>query len=131
MITNQASITEGQAEVQEIIQRIDTLQETLQEAYKQRKERESSLSEAEQLYFQARGGINELEDGIPAFKILMQAGLADSGKAAKRLIQGGGGRINDNKIEDEMLKVSLDFINDDGVIKLSSGKKKHALVKAV
>ena len=64
LITNQASITEGQAEVQEIIQRIDTLQETLQEAYKQRKERESSLSEAEQLYFQARGGINELEDGI-------------------------------------------------------------------
>lgn len=64
LITSQASITEGQAEVQEIIQRIDTLQETLQEAYKQRKERESSLSEAEQLYFQARGGINELEDGI-------------------------------------------------------------------
>mgnify|MGYP000117192378 FL=1 len=64
LITNQASITEGQAEVQDIIQRIDTLQEDLQAAYKQRKERESSLSEAEQLYFQARGGINELEDGI-------------------------------------------------------------------
>jgi len=74
---------------------------------------------------------NDLETGIPAFKILMQAGLADSGKAAKRLIQGGGGRINDNKIEDEMLKVGLDYLNDDGVIKLSSGKKKHALVKAV
>lgn len=64
LITNQASITEGQAEVQNIIQRIDTLQEDLQAAYKQRKERESSLSEAEQLYFQARGGINELEDSI-------------------------------------------------------------------
>lgn len=64
LITNQASITEGQAEVQDIIQRIDTLQEELQTAYQQRKERESSLSEAEQLYFQARGGINELEDNI-------------------------------------------------------------------
>lgn len=74
---------------------------------------------------------SELELGIPAFKILMQAGLADSGKAAKRLIQGGGGRINDNKIEDEMMQIGLDYINSDGVIKLSSGKKKHALVKAV
>jgi tyrosyl-tRNA synthetase len=74
---------------------------------------------------------NELESGIPAYKILLQAGLADSGKAAKRLIQGGGGKINDNKIEDEMLQVGLDYINSDGVIKLSSGKKKHALVKAV
>lgn len=64
LITNQASITEGQAEVQEIIERIDSLQEDLQAAYQQRKERESSLSEAEQLYFQARGGINELEDNI-------------------------------------------------------------------
>ncbi|PIR38925.1 MAG: tyrosine--tRNA ligase [Alphaproteobacteria bacterium CG11_big_fil_rev_8_21_14_0_20_39_49] len=73
----------------------------------------------------------ELEIGIPAFKMLMQAGLADSGKAAKRLIQGGGAKINDNKIEDEMINIGLDFINSDGVIKLSSGKKKHALVKAV
>ncbi|MDA0782657.1 MAG: tyrosine--tRNA ligase [Rickettsiales bacterium] len=73
----------------------------------------------------------ELEIGIPAFKILMQAGLADSGKAAKRLIQGGGAKINDNKIEDEMINIGLGFINSDGVIKLSSGKKKHALVKAV
>ncbi|MBX2873404.1 MAG: chromosome segregation protein SMC [Saprospiraceae bacterium] len=64
LITNQASIKDGQEEVQEIIERIDKLQAELQTAYQQRKERESSLSEAEQLYFQARGGINELEDNI-------------------------------------------------------------------
>lgn len=74
---------------------------------------------------------SELAAGIPVFKILIQAGLADSGGAAKRLIQGGGGKINDNKIEDEMLNVDLTYLNNDGVIKLSSGKKKHALIKVV
>lgn len=74
---------------------------------------------------------SELTAGIPVFKILIQAGLADSGGAAKRLIQGGGGKINDNKIEDEMLNVDLTYLNNDGVIKLSSGKKKHALIKVV
>jgi tyrosyl-tRNA synthetase len=74
---------------------------------------------------------SELAAGMPVFKILIQAGLADSGGAAKRLIQGGGGKINDNKIEDEMLNVDLTYVNNDGVIKLSSGKKKHALIKVV
>lgn len=74
---------------------------------------------------------SELAEGVPVYKILMQAGLADSGGAAKRLIQGGGGKINDNKIEDEMLSVDLSYLNGEGIIKLSSGKKKHALIKVV
>ncbi len=71
----------------------------------------------------------ELQNGIPAFKILHVAGLAESGGAARRLIQGGGGKVNGNKIEDENQLVSVSDINSDGFIKLSSGKKKHALVK--
>ena len=64
LITSQLSLTEGSEEIKSVIERIDQLQVELQEAYKERKNRESSLSEAEQLYFQARGGINELEDSI-------------------------------------------------------------------
>lgn len=64
LITSQLSLTEGSTEIKSVIERIDQLQAELQEAYKERKNRESSLSEAEQLYFQARGGINELEDNI-------------------------------------------------------------------
>lgn len=64
LVTSQLSVTEGSEEMKSVIERIDQLQVELQEAYKERKNRESSLSEAEQLYFQARGGINELEDNI-------------------------------------------------------------------
>lgn len=72
---------------------------------------------------------NELAEGIPAYALLQKTGLADSGGAARRLIRGGGGRINDIKCDDENQLITNDDINDDGVIKVSSGKKKHALVK--
>lgn len=71
----------------------------------------------------------ELEAGIPAFKILQMAGLAESGGKAKDLIKGGGAKVNDVKFESEAQLVNLADVNADGVIKLSSGKKKHALVK--
>jgi tyrosyl-tRNA synthetase len=74
---------------------------------------------------------SELAEGVPAFKLLTLSGLAESGKAAKRLVQGGGAKINDAAIADEMRLITLSDINAEGVIKLSSGKKKHAIVKAV
>ncbi|MDP6573981.1 MAG: tyrosine--tRNA ligase [Rhodospirillales bacterium] len=73
----------------------------------------------------------ELESGIPAFEILRRAGLAASNGEARRLIKGGGGRANDIVITDEMQTVSLADVNDQGYIKLSAGKKRHALVRAV
>lgn len=73
---------------------------------------------------------SELEAGIPAFKLFQEAGLEQSGGAARRLIKGGGAKINDVKVDDEEQVINLDHINDDGVIKLSAGKKRHALIKA-
>jgi len=73
----------------------------------------------------------QLEQGIPAFQLFREAGLAQSGGEARRLIKGGGARINDVPIPTETEVVNLSHINDDGVIKLSAGKKRHALVRAV
>lgn len=73
---------------------------------------------------------SELQSGIPAYKALQLSGLAESGGAAKRLIKGGGGRVNDVQFKDENQLVSLDDINNEGIIKLSAGKKKHALIRA-
>lgn len=70
----------------------------------------------------------KLKEGIPAFALLKDAGLAASGGEARRLIAGGGARINDNKISDEQQMVTLADLAADGKIKLSAGKKKHALV---
>ena len=74
---------------------------------------------------------DRLAKGIPAYEVLRQAGLAASNGEARRLIKGGGGRINDTAIQSETQSVGLADINPDGVIKLSAGKKRHALVRAV
>jgi len=72
-----------------------------------------------------------LAGGIPAFELFRTAGLAGSNADARRLIKGGGGRLNGVAIENETQPVTDADAGADGVIKLSAGKKRHALVKAV
>ncbi len=57
--------------------------------------------------------------------------MTASNGEARRLIKGGGGRINGAAIDDEGRSVDLSDLGPDGVIKLSAGKKRHALVRAV
>jgi tyrosyl-tRNA synthetase len=71
----------------------------------------------------------ELAAGIPAFELFRRAGLAASNSEARRLIKGGGARINDAKLDDETTAIGPDAVGDGGVIKLSAGRKRHALVK--
>ncbi|MBL8707876.1 MAG: tyrosine--tRNA ligase [Rhodospirillaceae bacterium] len=72
-----------------------------------------------------------LDAGVAVIDLLVQAGLASSKSDARRLIKGNGARLNDQAIGDEALKVSAGDLNAEGVIKLSAGKKKHVVVKAV
>ncbi|MBL1146739.1 MAG: tyrosine--tRNA ligase [Pseudomonadota bacterium] len=74
----------------------------------------------------------ELEKGIPLFVLLgnQDLKLAASNGEARRLIKGGGARINDQQITDENYTVTADDLAANGTIKLSAGKKKHALVRA-
>ncbi len=71
----------------------------------------------------------ELATGIPAFEILQRAGLAGSKGDARRLIRGGGGRLNDRPFANEMQPVSLADLSAEGIIKLSAGRKKHVIVE--
>jgi tyrosyl-tRNA synthetase len=73
----------------------------------------------------------ELDAGIAAFDLFKRAGLATSNGEARRLIRGGGGRLNDTVFKTEDRAVTADDLNEDGVIKLSAGRKRHALVRAV
>ena len=70
-----------------------------------------------------------LKTGIPAYEALVTAGLAKTNSEARRLIRGGGGRINDVVISDEGRLIGLDDINKEGVIKFSAGKKRHVLMR--
>jgi len=71
----------------------------------------------------------ELRSGVPLFELMRRAGLAKSNGEARRLIKGGGARLNDVAIQDEMHTVRLDDLGPEGSLKLSAGKKRHALVK--
>ncbi len=48
---------------------------------------------------------------------------------ARQLIKGGGARLNDAVIGNEMQIVSLADLDAQGQIKLSAGRKRHVLVR--
>ncbi len=69
----------------------------------------------------------ELGDGISIVQLIVRSGLAKSGKDAKRLIAEGGAKLNDADLTDAGLFMTPDQLAEP--IKLSAGKKRHALVK--
>jgi tyrosyl-tRNA synthetase len=64
--------------------------------------------------------------GVSAVQLFVRAGLAASGKEAKRLIVEGGARIDDAPVTDPGAMVSEARFAE-GPVKLSAGKKRHAL----
>jgi len=54
--------------------------------------------------------------------------LAKSNGEARRHVKGGAIRINDLSINDERTVVDQSTIDDEGMIKLSMGKKRHIVV---
>ena len=75
-------------------------------------------------------GHSELENGISVLDLFHRSGLVASKGEARRLIRGGGARLNDAKVEDEEMLVTADRLIQ-GQAKLSAGKKRHALVRVV
>jgi tyrosyl-tRNA synthetase len=68
-----------------------------------------------------------LDAGIPLFRLLADSGLVASLGEARRLIKGGGARVNDAVGDETRLVVTADL--RDGAVKLSAGRKLHRLVK--
>lgn len=69
----------------------------------------------------------EAAGGVSIVQLLVRAGLAKSGKEAKRLISDNGARIDDAPLTDAGMM--LDAVALASPVKLSAGKKRHALVK--
>lgn len=69
----------------------------------------------------------EIGDGISVAQLIVRTGLAKTGKEAKRLIADNGARIDDAPLSDAGLM--LDAAALTSPVKLSAGKKRHALVK--
>jgi tyrosyl-tRNA synthetase len=72
-----------------------------------------------------------LERGVAAFDLFTGAKLAASKGEARRLIRGGGARINDRPVKSETELVCLVDLDPQGYIRLSAGRKRHVLVRPV
>ena len=79
--------------------------------------------------FEIAGG--DLTRGFRLIDAAVRAGLASSNGEARRVIRGGGLRVNDETIYDEWRLLTPEDRTAEGVIKLSLGKKRHVLIKPV
>jgi len=70
-----------------------------------------------------------VDGGVSVVQLIVKTGLAKSGKEAKRLISENGARIDDAPLTDAGLMIDAGALA--APIKLSAGKKRHALVKLV
>lgn len=71
---------------------------------------------------------SDLEAGIAVADLYITAGLGASKGEVRRLVKGGGAKLNDEKITDGEMTITMDHLNDQGNIKLSAGKKRHILI---
>ncbi|UYN97473.1 MAG: tyrosine--tRNA ligase [Enhydrobacter sp.] len=73
----------------------------------------------------------QFAEGVAAFELFHTAGLAPSRNEARKLIRGGGGRLNDQPIASDAMLVGERHLDAAGTLKLSAGRKRHMLVRAV
>lgn len=71
----------------------------------------------------------DLEAGTGLLGLIVAAGLAKSNGEARRHIKGGAIKINDTAVSDESLSIDTSYMDADGAIKLSFGKKRHVLLR--
>jgi len=98
-----------------------------------REEAEAAAATARQAFAEGgkAEGLPEVEtdaQDISFIAALNLAGLAKSNGEARRLIRGGGARLNDAPVEDEDLIITADDFDANGKAKLSAGKKRHVLL---
>ncbi|CAN5701518.1 tyrosine--tRNA ligase [soil metagenome] len=65
--------------------------------------------------------------GISVLQLFVRAGLAGSGKEARRLVAAGGARLDDRPLSDAGLMLQAHAFA--APLKLSAGRKRHALVR--
>lgn len=67
--------------------------------------------------------------GTPLPDVMVQVGMQPSKAAVRRMIKGGGVRINNEKVEDELYPVSEQDIIDGRFLLIAAGKKNKMLLK--
>ena len=73
----------------------------------------------------------KIDEGIPVFKLFEATGLCSSSSEARRLIEQGGGYLNNKKVDKFDILIKLDDIGKKDEILLRAGKKKFHRIKIV
>jgi tyrosyl-tRNA synthetase len=73
----------------------------------------------------------DFEAGIGVLTAAVQAGFVTSTSEARRQVKGGGLKVNDATVTDEKQTLSAKDLTPEGVVKLSLGRKRHALIRPV
>lgn len=73
----------------------------------------------------------ELEAGLLVAAAFAEAGLTKSNGEARRMIKQGAAKVNDVTVTDQNALITLADATNDGAVKLSAGKKRHALIRPV
>ncbi len=74
--------------------------------------------------------LDQLKAGLPVIEAFRTTDLGKTNGEIRRHIKGGGAKVNDKPVNDEKMMLTDQFLNQDGAIKLSIGKKRHALILA-
>ena len=72
---------------------------------------------------------SEVSEGLPIVQAFVKAGLAKSGKEAKRLILENGAKLDDELVTSTNLLITSEMLSIP--VKLSAGKKRHVLVTLI
>ena len=75
--------------------------------------------------------LTELTSGMSVASLFVRAGLAGSNGEVRRAIANNALSVNDVRVTDPAATVTAADLTADGVVKLSHGRKKHVLVRAV
>jgi tyrosyl-tRNA synthetase len=73
----------------------------------------------------------DFDPGLGVLLAFVRVGLVASTGEARRQIRGGGLKVNDQTVTDERAMIGRDDLGPNGAVKLSLGRKKHVLLKAV
>jgi tyrosyl-tRNA synthetase len=76
-------------------------------------------------------GMADLKAGLGVLTAFVQAGFVTSTSEARRQVKSGGLKVNDATITDEKMVLTDKDLTPERVIKLSLGRKRHALLKPV
>ncbi len=71
----------------------------------------------------------ELAEGLGVLAAFVRAGLVKSNSEARRQVQSGGLKVNDQPVTDDKATLTNADIASDGAVKLSLGRKKHVLLR--